>query len=171
MRARIWEVPTVPVPVPDWLPKLAEVIAGKRFNDHGVSEPAPVAELAELKRQIAENSVAGVWTRWANWFFADPETRTISPFSDVTIPDYVQHRIRENTLESLREAVTLAPTNGLAFGRLARAVLAQEPAHNPRKIREAEFLSRRAMELEPNNWEVLRIRSEVEQQTKPPQNP
>ena len=28
------------------------------------------------------------WVRWANWFFAERETRTISPFSDITIPEY-----------------------------------------------------------------------------------
>ncbi|MBI2946023.1 MAG: protein kinase [Verrucomicrobia bacterium] len=164
MAARVWEVPTVPVPVPDWLPKLTEAIAGKRFNDQGVSEAVPAAEFLALKQQLAENSVAGVWTRWAKWFFADPATRTISPFSDVTIPDYVQHRIRENTLQSLREAVNLAPTNALAFARLAQKVLAQSPTENPRRVGEAEFFSRRALELAPNDGEVLKIRAEIERQ-------
>lgn len=162
--ARIWEIPTGAAPVPDWLPKLTEAIAGKRFNDQGVSVTVPATELLALKRQLAESSVATVWTRWAQWFFADSATRTISPFSEVTVPDYVQNRIRENTLESLQEAVRLAPENGLAPARLARRVLEQPPNDNPRRVSEADFFSRRALELAPNDPEVLQIRSEIEKQ-------
>src|ERR1700687_4825445 len=109
-----------------------------------------------LKRQVTESSASDVWTRWAEWFFADPATRTISPFSDVSVPEYVHLRIQENTLESLQEAVRLSPTNGLAFARLARRVLEQED--NPRRVGDADFDSRRAVELSPNDAEVLRIR-------------
>src|SRR6185369_11477120 len=124
--ARVWEVPAVSLPVPPWIPKLTEAIAGKRFNDHGISEPVPVAELLALKRQLSQNPETNVWTRWAKWFFADPVDRTISPFSDVTVEEYIQHRIDENTLESLQEAVKAAPTNGLVLARLTRALLAQD---------------------------------------------
>ncbi len=119
----LWEVPNVSLPVPEWLPKLMQAIVGKRFNDQSVPEPVSVAELQALKKQLSQSAALDVWTRWAKWFFAEPAARTISPFSDMTVADFVQHRIEENTLEGLQEAVKIAPANGLALARLGRAVL------------------------------------------------
>jgi len=82
--ARIWELPNVSLPVPEWLPKLMQAIAGKRFNDHGLSESVPVGELRALKTQLSQSSELDVWTQWAKWFFAEPAARPISPFSDMT---------------------------------------------------------------------------------------
>ena len=158
---RIWEVPNVSLPVPAWVPTLMEAIAQKRFNDHSISEPVPVAGLLALKTQLPNSSALDVWTRWAKWLFAEPAGRTISPFSSITLADYVQHRIEENTLESLQEAVRLSPTNALALAKLARLVLSQPSAENPRRIGEADFLSRRAVELAPADPEVARLRAEV----------
>jgi hypothetical protein len=161
--ARVWEVPTVPVPVPEWLPSLTEGIAEKRFNDQGILEAVPMVELQTLKRRVTESSASDVWTRWAKWFFADPATRTISPFSDTTVREYVRRRIEEDTFASLQEAVRLSPTNGLAFARLAFRVLEQDDKENPRRVGEADFYSRYAVRLAPNDQEVLKIRAEIQE--------
>ena len=110
-----------------------------------------------------ESSAGDVCTRLAKWFFADRATRTISPSSPTTLPEYVQPRIEENTLASLHEAVHLSPTNALATARLAKQILAQDPKENPRRVGEADFFSRRAVELAPNEPEVLQSRTEVVQ--------
>ncbi|MDA1275590.1 MAG: M60 family metallopeptidase [Verrucomicrobia bacterium] len=159
--ARIWELPNVPLPVPNWVPKLTEAVAEKRFGDRGMLEPAPFTELQVVKRQLAGSSSQDVWTRWAKWFLADRAARTISPFSDITVPDYIQRRIEGNTLDGLHEAVRLSPTNGLAFARLAQKVLEQDPAQNPRHVGEAFFYCRRARELAPDDPEVARITAEI----------
>ena len=130
-------------------------------SDMPVAQPA----LPALKRQLTASSASDVWSRWAKWFFADRATRTISPFSDVTVPEFVRFRIQENTLESLQEAVRLSPTTGLAFARLALQVLAQDLKVNPRKIGEADFFSRHAVKLSPDDAEVARIRAEVVERT------
>src|SRR5262249_7549321 len=104
----IWEVPSVTGPAPVWLAELAEAIAGQRINADGISEVAPVEELLRLKEQISQRAETDYFTRWAKWFFADRDTRTISPSSPVSVPEYVRRRIEENSLESLREAVRLA---------------------------------------------------------------
>jgi hypothetical protein len=98
-------------------------------------------------------------------------TRTISAFSKITVPEYVQHRIEENTLESLREAALLSPTNGVAFARLAQAVVAQEPHESLRWLGEADFYSRHAARLSPTDADVLRIRGEIEQRAKNAKKP
>ena len=78
--------------------------------------------------------------------------------------EYVQRRIQENTLESLQEAVRLSPTNGLAFARLAKLVVAQKEEDNPRRVGEADFFSRYALKWSPNDVEVAKIRAEIELQ-------
>jgi serine/threonine protein kinase len=159
--ARVWDVPVAPLPAPQWLLDLVEAVGGKRINQLGVPESDPGVELMRLKRQVAERPSADYYSRWARWFFADRAARTISPNSSITVADYVQRRIQENSLESLQEAVCLLPTNGLAFARLAKQVLAQSDRDNQRRAGEADFFSRRATELSPNDTEVQRIRAEI----------
>jgi hypothetical protein len=88
--ARVWEVPLAFLPVPEWVPRLMEAVATKRFNEQGVFEPVSTQEIAALKRELAASSASNDWTRCARWLFADPSARTISPFSSITIGDYVE---------------------------------------------------------------------------------
>ena len=81
--------------------------------------------------------------------------------SKVTVPEYVQRRIEENTMQSLEEAARLSPTNGLAFARLAKLVLAQTDQDNPRRVGEADFISRYALKWAPHDAEVAKIRAEI----------
>ena len=84
------------------------------------------------------------------------------------MPEYVQSRIQDNSLESLREAVLLSPTNGVAFAKLAARVLQQGNQENPdpgetlQHLGEADFYSRYAVKLAPNDPEVARIRAEIQ---------
>jgi hypothetical protein len=55
------------------------------------------------------------------WFLADRSTRTISPFSKVTVPEYIENRIKDNRAESLNEAEQLAVGNSQVLERIQRA--------------------------------------------------
>jgi hypothetical protein len=55
----------------------------------------------------------------------------------------------------------MAPTNGLALARLAQQVLAQNEKDNPRRVGEADFFSRRGVELAPQDAEVQETRLET----------
>jgi len=55
------------------------------------------------------------------WFMADPSARTISPFSKVTVPEYIENRTKENTAESLAEAERLASGNTDVLQRVSGA--------------------------------------------------
>ena len=168
---RLWEMNSGPMPVPPWLPELAVAAVGRNLAGSAVLQPDPAAQFLKLKEQLRMSPATDFYTRWARWFLADRATRTISPFSSITVPEYVRHRVEENTLESLREATLLSPTNGLAFARLARVVAAQEPDENPNRIAEADFYSRHAARLSPKDGEVLRIRAEIEQRKKETNKP
>jgi hypothetical protein len=154
------------MPAPGWLPELAEAVAGMRMNQKMVPTNLPWADRLEIQRRLADAPATNGWTRWAAWFLADRNTRAISPSSLTSVPDYVQRRIQENTLESLREAVRLSPTNGLAFARLAKQILAQNERANPHRVGEADFFSRHAVKLGPQDAEVAKIRAEIEEQIK-----
>jgi len=58
--------------------------------------------------------------------------------------------------------VRLAPTNGLAYARLARRILEEDRKMNPRVSAEAAFYSRYAAQLAPKNPEVRRIRDDIQ---------
>jgi hypothetical protein len=131
-----------------------------------------VSELGKWKEELKQNrDSAGYYTRWARWFFADRATRTLSPASLVTVPQYIQQRIKENTLDSLREAVRLLPTNALAVARLAAKTLAESPDPNSREAAEAAWLTQRAVALAPNDPTVLKIRAEITRRLPPMAKP
>jgi len=169
--ARVWEVTSGSAPVPAWLLQLAVAVAGKRFTESAVLEPVGTEELLKLKERLSLAPATNDYTRWAKWFLSDRATRTIAPLSSITLPEYVQRRIEENTLESLQEAVRLSPTNGLALARFATRLLAQSTQDNPRRLPEADFFSRRAVRLAPRDSEVGGIRTETEKRLKELRSP
>ncbi len=77
------------------------------------------------------------------------------------MPEHLQRRIEEDTLESLREAVGLSPNNAVALARLARRVLNEDVSKNPRREVESGFHLRRAMKLSTDSPEVLLIAKEI----------
>jgi hypothetical protein len=153
------------VPVPAWLAEFAEAIGGVRLDQKGTAEPAPVETLLKLKDRLAAGSSSDFYTRWGTWIFADRLTRTISPYSSMTLVEYVDCRIQENTLSSLQEAVRLSPSNASALARLARQILAQDSVQHPERAAQADWYSRRAVELSPNDPEVLAVRTYLSKQT------
>ena len=158
-KARLYELPTAIGPVPAWFPELVEAVVGLSPGER--SPEQEVANLRRLEGQVQQSPATHHYTRWARWFLADRSTRTLSPLSQITVPDYVQGRIKENTRESLREGLRLAPTNGLALARLAKLSLAKKDLADASRLGEADFLSRRALNFSPNDPEVQRIRAEI----------
>ena len=159
--ARIWDLPVAPEVAPTWLVALAEAVAGQRLGARNLTEPVSPKAFLQLRAQLLQTPDSAPLGRWVKWFLADRSTRTISPFSALSVPDHVRRLVDENTLESLREATRLDPTNGLAYARLAKAILAADPEKNPRTIAEADFLSRHSLKWAPTDPEVKRLREEI----------
>ena len=164
---RIWEVTQAPLPVPDWLPALAEAVAGQHINEKDVAEVVPVEVLYRLRQRLSANTASDYYGRWARWFFADSATRTISPSSNVTVPEYVKRRVQENTRESLQEATLLSPTNAPAFARLAQQLIATNQTVKAEAWKDAEWFSRYATNLAPTDPEIRRIRESIVQRIPP----
>jgi WD40 repeat protein len=160
-RARLWEVLSMPVAAPVWLADLAEALAGQRINAEGGIEPVAAERLVDIKRTATSGDSTNPFTQWARWFFAESATRTLSPSSLFTMMDYVQRRLEENTVESAREAVLLAPANAGAAARLAELLIADST--NVASLREADWWSRRALDLAPGDARIESLRRRVEQ--------
>jgi len=97
-----WDIGPSGAAAPKWMLALTETISGQVLNTQGVLEPQKSQQartigqiLDELNQTPGDNS----WAEWGRWFLADPATRTISPYSKITIADFVENRLKENTVE------------------------------------------------------------------------
>jgi len=145
------------------LADLAEAVIGQGLGESGSLEPVSSHRLAELSQQVASQPATNAFTRWLAWFLADRSTRTISPNSFITVPEYVARRMEEQTLAAASEAVLLSPTNAPALARLAEMLLVSPGSNAPVTVAEAEFLIRRAENLAPGDASVQESRRRIEQ--------
>jgi hypothetical protein len=81
---RFWNLLTLPLPVPGWLPELAESVAVKQLDIQGRATPVPVCRLVELRQQFEYVPATNFYVRWAKWFFAERGTRARAPFGRLT---------------------------------------------------------------------------------------
>ncbi|HUD49225.1 MAG TPA: protein kinase [Candidatus Baltobacteraceae bacterium] len=137
--ARVWDVAPSQETRPAWLPQLAEAISGQTLNKQGLLEPTRLDcadVLSRLRQELNGETNRDDWVVWGRWFLADPSTRTISPFSEQTVPQYVEEQIKEKTAASLDEAARLAGDNDLLLKRIAEARGTLERAAHADKLRD-----------------------------------
>jgi WD40 repeat protein len=105
---RIWDMPAGGRQDAEALVDLAEAVSGHALDASGVRHLDSTGVLASLRNgatgKTSSDSFAGALARW---LFADPATRTISPLSRITVPEYVS-RMRGNP-SSVGEAVAPLP--------------------------------------------------------------
>jgi hypothetical protein len=105
--AKIWDLAPVSPP-PPWLCDLLEAMGGSSLDDIGQLHPLPVAAIFKIEDACRKSKGNDPWEIFGRWLLSDPRTRTISPWSSVTVPDYVQRLISQGTNESLDEAEKLS---------------------------------------------------------------
>jgi eukaryotic-like serine/threonine-protein kinase len=108
---RILDLPRVSGSVPDWLPRLAEILAGQRITEQGLLERIAPEEFFALRRSLLAGGNDDDYHRWAKWFFADRRSVTVSPFSPITVEQFVKGCLEENDPSSLGEALILDSGN------------------------------------------------------------
>jgi hypothetical protein len=93
--------------------------------------------------------------------------RTVSPFSEITVAEWVQNRIKEGTLDDFAAAIQVDPANARLAAhsgrRLADYTLKKgaDPDEARRARAEADLQTRRALKLAPKSDEVKTLRAEV----------
>jgi WD40 repeat protein len=96
--ARVWDVGLAPSRCPDWLFELAEALSGRRLNKQGILEPADMNRLetiARIRQYLNNQPDDGDGISWGRWLLADRSTRTISPFSSLTVPQFEANALME----------------------------------------------------------------------------
>jgi len=105
--------------------------------------------------------------RFLEWSVSDRRSRTISPFSQVTVSEWLENRINEGTVEGLRAAMQLDPANARVTAHLGRRLAddalkqGSDPDEARRARAEADFLISRAQKLAPDSDEIKKLRDEV----------
>lgn len=158
----VYELLAPVYPAPSWLADLGEAVAGQRLSPGGKLERTSPRKFFELRREMNRKNLRGFYARWAMWFLQETDKRTISPRAKTTVAEYARRKIEMNTIEDLREALFLAPTNAIAHGRLARLYSEDESAPSSRLSQLAAWHLAHALALDPDNQELLAIKTESE---------
>ncbi len=87
---RLWEAPFPREPAPDWLPDLAEGVAGQRFTGERSLAFVPPEEVLSLKHSLLASTNGDFYSNWGRWFFSDPHARPLSPSADAMLADDVK---------------------------------------------------------------------------------
>ena len=72
------------MPLPEWIPELAEALGEQRFNKEGLLVP-PKKSVLKLRRELLALKGDDFWSCLGRWFFMRGPQRTISPDSKITI--------------------------------------------------------------------------------------
>jgi dipeptidyl aminopeptidase/acylaminoacyl peptidase len=157
------------------LAELAEATGGVTLGSVGQAEnfklltvERPIGAWEKIAAKFARvSSELTPLQRFLKWSVADRKTRTISRFSEITTPEWLEDKIRDRTVEGLRIALQIDPANARVTAHLARCLADQalkqgsDPDAARRARGEADFLTRRAQKLASDNDEVKRLRDEV----------
>ena len=179
--ARVWDVPAIhgndtPKDVL-LLADLAEASGGLALQTSGEAEILKTLTPEEVKatrdkitaKFARKTSGLTPLQRLLKWSALDGRKRTISPFSDITVPNWIENRIRDGTVDGLRAAILVDPSNARLAANFGKALAdnalrkGTDPNEARLATREADFQTHRALELAPNNDEVKRLRAEVVQ--------
>ena len=82
-RIKIWDLTLVrpPVPVPDWLPDLAEALGGKRIGPKEAPETVPGDSFHKVQARITQTREQDhYYSRWAKWMLEERFQRPVKPF-------------------------------------------------------------------------------------------
>jgi WD40 repeat protein/tRNA A-37 threonylcarbamoyl transferase component Bud32 len=76
-------------PVPEWFLKLAETYVSRRMTAQGTVEMLEHPGLQALKELMPADS-GNEWSRFAAWIFTHTGLRTMTPWSSLTLDDYMK---------------------------------------------------------------------------------
>jgi WD40 repeat protein len=149
--ARVWDVPIMTDEDKRedilLLAELAEATGGVTLETFGHAENLkllPPEQVIASRDKIAAKfsrppSKSTPLERFLEWSVSDNRSRTISPFSRVTVSEWMENRIKEGTVEGLRAALEVDPANAHVTAHLGRHLADQalEQGTDPDEARRA----------------------------------
>ncbi len=92
--------------VPAWVADLAEVTASQ--VKYKMEQQQDIERLRLLRTQLLASKSTDPWAAFGRWYFAESGVRSISPWSTVSLEQYVQFLIELGDKDSLEYARTLS---------------------------------------------------------------
>ena len=131
--ARVWDIAPPSAICPGWLLDLATAVCGEILSPRGVLEYTD-RPLDQVRQTLSEQRGNDDWLILGRWLLADSSTRTISPFSRITVAEWIERRFKENMTNSLAELEQFAISTGdaLLLERVSQARQAIERAEAAR---------------------------------------
>jgi WD40 repeat protein len=167
--ARLWDVPPTSSPENGTdllsLADLAEATGDVAVQISGKTEVLQVLSQEQVRktRDYLAAKFAGPSSSMTpleqllKWSVSEPRLRSLSPFSQRTVADWVEDRVEEGSLNGLRAAILVYPANPQVAAHYGRALAAFalekgiDPAEARRARAEADFQMRRAQTLVNQN--------------------
>jgi len=123
--AEILDMPPSDV-APLWLADLAEFTAS-RSRLSQIAPPDP-SRVEKLRADLLASKADDAWTRFGRWYFSPPDQRAVSPWSKLSLQQYVDQLLALNTKESLNYARQLTfdhPAWALKIDAAQKALLSK----------------------------------------------
>ena len=115
---------------PSLLPNFIESVAGISISKSGIAEEVSKERLNTNINKIRAINTSNPAEKWMRWFVSSPENRKISPYSDKSFINLIDSKSKSTYKDDLLEALSLNPTNGIIYSRLARKLA--QPIESPR---------------------------------------
>jgi eukaryotic-like serine/threonine-protein kinase len=111
--AQVWDVAPSSAGYPGWLLQLATAACNEVLNAQGVLEYTNQFEAIDQLRQTLSQQTGGDdWLVLGRWLLAGASARTISPFSKITLAEWIERRLKEATMETMAALEQLAILTG-----------------------------------------------------------
>jgi WD40 repeat protein len=132
--ARLWDAPSISskdvAEDVRLLAELAEAIGGLAFPPSGQAEiPSFLTsdQVGAIREKIAARFQAPSATltplqRFLKWDALEPRNRTISPFSELSVVEWIENRIEQGAIDGLRSAMQVDPANPRLAAHLGKAL-------------------------------------------------
>ncbi|MCC7373289.1 MAG: protein kinase [Verrucomicrobiales bacterium] len=134
--------------VGEWLADFAEVAGGLVLNEWDDYTEVTNSIVAIRVRLLAEGK-PDPWNRWARWFIDDRGGRTISPWSEETVSEFVDRSLEAGDLGAILEAEALEPADGQIYAEHVLRILGAR--RDESDLAAADHLSQHGLRLSPRS--------------------
>lgn len=158
--AYLWDLPLPQQALPTQFLDLAEAVGGFRFNAASVPEQVPGVSTAALREAVLAQTGSGSVSAWIRWFVAAAHERKLSPETEVTLDQFTDRLVDENTPGSLREALHRRPSDPEIMARLGSKLATRRNPSTGEKLFGKYLVDRAALSM-PSSDLVRFARAEV----------
>jgi len=113
-------------PAPAWVAELADFASTQvKYNQDRAPD---LPRIRQLRQDLLGSNSSDPWIRFGRWYFTESDQRAISPWSHVSLQEYVNGLIAQGDNESLELAATLSYDHPVWMKKIVQMRRAHEQA-------------------------------------------